>query len=133
MKLNGCILSTRVYLLIRKYITNTGFLRENQTIMAHSIWLSDGEKDLLRSKNIMLAHCAQSNADLSSGIMPLRKNLEMGMRCCIASDVAGSHTPDMNRHIAASIEVSKLNWLSHPEEKPLTLTEAFYLANKKKR
>lgn len=108
-----------------------GLLRENQTIMAHSIWLSDVEKDLLRSKNIMLAHCAQSNADLSSGIMPLRKNLEMGMRCCIASDVAGSHTPDMNRHIAASIEVSKLNWLSHPEEKPLTLTEAFYLATKK--
>ena len=63
--------------------------------------------------------------------MPLRKNLEMGLDCCIASDVAGSHTVAMNRHLAMSIEVSKLNWLTHPEDAALTLPEALYLATKK--
>ncbi len=107
-----------------------GLMRSNRTIMAHAIWLSDEEKDFLKEKGVMLAHCAQSNADLSSGVMPLRKNLERGLRCCIASDIAGSHTPDMNRHVAASIELSKVNWLSHPEEKALQLSEALYLATK---
>lgn len=36
----------------------------------------------------------------------------------------------MNRHIAASIELSKLNWLSHPEETALSLPEALFLATK---
>lgn len=107
-----------------------GLMRQDKTIMAHSIYLSEEEKALLAEKGVMLAHCAQSNADLSSGVMPLRKNLEMGLRCCIASDIAGSHTPDMNRHIAASIELSKINWLSHPEEKALQLPEALFLATK---
>ncbi len=108
-----------------------GLMRPGQTIMAHSIYLSDAEKETLKERHVMLAHCAQSNADLSSGIMPLRRNLEMGLDCCIASDVAGSHTVAMNRHLAMSIEVSKLNWLSHPEEAALTLPEALYLATKK--
>ena len=108
-----------------------GLMRPGQTIMAHSIYLSDAEKETLKERHVMLAHCAQSNADLSSGIMPLRKNLEMGLDCCIASDVAGSHTVAMNRHLAMSIEVSKLNWLTHPEDAALTLPEALYLATKK--
>ena len=106
-------------------------MRPGQTIMAHSIYLSDAEKETLKERHVMLAHCAQSNADLSSGIMPLRRNLEMGLDCCIASDVAGSHTVAMNRHLAMSIEVSKLNWLTHPEDAALTLPEALYLATKK--
>lgn len=105
-------------------------LRKGKTIMAHSIYLSDEEKALLKEKEIMLAHCAQSNANLSSGTMPLRKNLSMGLNCCIASDIAGSHTLAMNRHITTSIEVSKIHWLYHPNEKALMLSEAFFLATK---
>lgn len=107
-----------------------GLLRPGQTIMAHSIHLSEAEKDLLAEKKILLAHCAQSNADLSSGIMPLRRNLNRGLSCCVASDIAGSHTPDMNRHIAMTVEVSKLNWMYDPEAAPLMLPEALYLATK---
>lgn len=108
-----------------------GLMPQDKTLMAHCIHLSDYEKDILQDLNVMLMHCAQSNEDLASGIMPLRANLERGLRCCIASDVAGSHTPAMNRHIVMSIELSKINWLSNPKEKPLSLAEAFYLATKK--
>ena len=98
--------------------------------MAHAIYLSDGEKDILREKGVTLAHCPCSNVNLSSGVMPLRRNLEEGLRCCVASDVAGGHTAAMNRSVAAATALSKVNWLSHPEEAHLTLTESFYLATR---
>lgn len=109
---------------------NFGLLRKDKTIMAHAIYLSDGEKELLREKGVTLAHCPCSNVNLSSGVMPLRRNLEEGLRCCVASDVAGGHTAAMNRSVAAATALSKVNWLSHPEEAHLTLTESFYLATR---
>lgn len=107
-----------------------GLLRPEKTIMAHAIYLSDEEKRLLRDKCVYLAHCAQSNANLTSGIMPLRRNLENGLTCTIASDVAAGHTPAMNKQIALTIEISKLYSLQHDREKALTLGEGLYLATK---
>ena len=107
-----------------------GLLRQDKTIMAHAIHLSDGEKALLREKGVTLAHCALSNTNLSSGIMPLRQDLEQGLRCCVASDVAGGHTANLARSVAATVQTSKLNWLNHPDQAPLSLTEAFYLATR---
>ena len=107
-----------------------GLLPRGRTIMAHAIHLSDGEKDLLREKEVMLAHCPLSNTNLSSGIMPLRQNLGLGLRCCVASDVAGGHTANLARSITATVQTSKLNWLHHPDQSSLSLTEAFYLATR---
>lgn len=108
-----------------------GLLRPGKTIMAHAIYLSEKEKESLREKEIYLAHCAMSNANLTSGIMPLRKNLEQGLNCVIASDVAGGHTPAMNRNLAMTVGVSKLQELQRPKERSLSLPEALYLATKK--
>lgn len=107
-----------------------GLLRPHKTLMAHAIYLSDDEKRLLKEKGVYLTHCAQSNANLTSGIMPLRENLAKGLRCTIASDVAAGHTPAMNKQIALTIEISKLYSLNHPSEKALTIGEGLYLATK---
>lgn len=107
-----------------------GLLPHGRTIMAHAIHLSNGEKELLREKEIMLAHCPLSNTNLSSGIMPLRQDLELGLRCCVASDVAGGHTPSMARSVISTVQTSKLNWLNHPDQSPLSLAEAFWLATR---
>ena len=107
-----------------------GLLRPHKTLMAHAIYLSDEEKRLLKEKDVYLTHCAQSNANLTSGIMPLRENLTKGLTCTIASDVAAGHTPAMNKQIALTIEISKLYSLNHPSEKALTIGEGLYLATK---
>ena len=107
-----------------------GLLRQDRTIMAHGIYLSDGEKDSLREKGVLLAHCPFSNSNVSSGVMPLRRDLEEGLRCCVASDVAGGHTAAMNRSVAAAAALSKINWLSHPEQRHLKVTETFHLATR---
>ena len=104
-----------------------GLLRQDQTIMAHCIHLSEEERALLRERGVTLAHCPVSNADLASGVMPLRRYLREGLRCCVASDVAGGHTAAMNRNGAAALALSKLRWLRCPEEPPIGLAEALYL------
>lgn len=107
-----------------------GLLRPKKTILAHAVHLTKKEAEILCNKNILLAHCAQSNTNLSSGIMPLRQRLQNGIRCGIASDIAAGHTPAMYRQIAATIQTSKIHGFLHPEDAPLSLTEAFYLATK---
>lgn len=107
-----------------------GLLPQGRTIMAHAIHLTDGEKELLREKQVMLAHCPLSNLNLSSGIMPLRNNLERGLHCCVASDVAGGNTAQMARTVTATVQLSKVRWLQQPEERPVSLGEAFYLATR---
>lgn len=107
-----CASYTEVY---RDY----GLLRRGRTIMAHAVHLTGREEAILREEGVTLAHCAQSNTNLSSGVMPLRRSLSEGLRCCVASDVAGGHAAAMNRHVAATVGLSKLRALDHPEERLL--------------
>ena len=107
-----------------------GLLPRGRTIMAHAIHLSEGEKELLREREVTLAHCPLSNLNLSSGIMPLRDNLERGLWCCVASDVAAGHTVQLSRSVTAAVQLSKVHWMHRPEQKPLSLGEAFYLATR---
>ena len=76
-----------------------GLLRNNQPIMAHCIYNKQEEIELLKKYNIMVAHCAQSNFNLSSGIMPLRYYLNENISVGIGSDVGAGHTLDMRKHI----------------------------------
>ena len=66
-----CASYTEVY---RDY----GLLRRGCTIMAHAVHLTGREEAILREEGVTLAHCAQSNTNLSSGVMPLRRSLSEG-------------------------------------------------------
>lgn len=109
-----------------------GLMPSDRTIMAHCVWLTDRERAILKDHGVWLTHCAQSNMDLTSGIMPVRRNLDYGLKVSIASDVAGSHEPDMNRHIVMAIEASKAKTFEagHEHDRPLRLPEAFHMATK---
>ena len=109
-----------------------GLMPFDRTIMAHCVWLTDRERAILKDHGVWLTHCAQSNMDLTSGIMPVRRNLDYGLKVSIASDVAGSHEPDMNRHIVMAIEASKAKTFEagHEHDRPLRLPEAFHMATK---
>ena len=109
-----------------------GLMPDGRTIMAHCIWLTDRERKILKEHGVWLTHCAESNLDLASGIMPVRRNLDYGLKISIASDVAGGHEPAMNRHIVMTIEASKAKTFEdgHAEDRPLCLSEAFHMATK---
>ena len=107
-----------------------GLLQPGRTIMAHCIYTTEAEVELLKSKNVYVAHCPQSNFNLASGIMPLRKYLNKQIPVGIGSDVGGGNVLNMTQHIIASIHASKMYYVDHSEYEPLSISEAFYLATK---
>ena len=99
------------------------------TIMAHCVYSSNAELSLMKERGVFIAHCPQSNTNLSSGIAPIRRYLEEGLRIGLGTDIAGGHSLSMFRAIADAIQVSKLRWrLVDDSLKPLSLEEAFYMA-----
>ena len=102
-----------------------------KTVMAHCVWSTEDEVELMRKNGVFVAHCPASNMNLTSGIAPIRKYMELGLNVGLGSDVAGGHTDSMFRAITDAIQVSKLYFRLVDEGcKPLVFSEAFYLATK---
>jgi guanine deaminase len=98
------------------------------TIMAHCVWSDSAETELIRQNNVYIAHCPQSNTNLTSGIAPVRRFIDNGISVGLGSDVAGGcHTP-IFRAMSDAIQVSKLRYrLVEHGDSPLTVKEVFYL------
>ena len=102
-----------------------------KTVMAHCVWSSDKEVELMRNNGVFVAHCPASNMNLTSGIAPIRKYLDLGLNIGLGSDIAGGHSDSIFRAITDSIQVSKMYFRMVDETyKPLVFSEAFYLATK---
>ena len=102
-----------------------------KTVMAHCVWSTDEEVELMGKNGVFVAHCPASNMNLTSGIAPIRKYLDAGLRIGLGSDVAGGHSESIFRAITDAIQVSKMYFRMVDEGyKPLVFSEAFYLATK---
>ncbi len=101
------------------------------TVMAHCVHSTDEETKLLRKRGVFVAHCPQSNAALASGIAPVRRYLDMGIKVGLGTDVAAGFSLSVFRAMADAVQCSKLRWsLADDSLSPLTMAEAFYLATK---
>ncbi|WP_202319717.1 amidohydrolase [Archaeoglobus neptunius] len=67
-----------------------GFL-DDKTLVAHAVWLTDSEMELLATTGTSVAHCPSSNMKLSSGIARVYEMLKMGINVSLASDGAASN------------------------------------------
>jgi guanine deaminase len=102
-----------------------------KTVMAHCVWSTDEEVELMRKNGVFVAHCPASNMNLTSGIAPIRKYLDLGLNIGLGSDIAGGHSDSIFRAITDAIQVSKMYFRMVDETvKPLVFPEAFYLATK---
>jgi guanine deaminase len=66
-----------------------------RTILAHAIHLSDRELARLAETDTRIAHCPSSNLFLASGIMPLARYREAGLRVGLGSDVSAGPDPSL--------------------------------------
>ena len=97
--------------------------------MAHCVHASKEEIIRMKQNGVYVAHCPQSNINLSSGIAPIRRYLEQGLFVGLGTDLAGGANLSMFRCITDAVAVSKMYWrLADSSAKPLTLEEGFYLA-----
>ena len=102
-----------------------------KTVMAHCVWSTEEEVELMNKNGVFVAHCPASNMNLSSGIAPIRKYLDKGLRIGLGTDIAAGHSDSIFRAITDAIQVSKMYYRMVDEKyKPLVFSEAFYLATK---
>lgn len=101
---------------------------EVKTVMAHCVLSGDGEIALMRERGVYVAHCPQSNTNLSSGVAPVRRYLDQGVKVGLGTDVAGGSSLSILRAMGDAVQASKLRWrLSDQSLAPLTVPEAFWL------
>ena len=100
--------------------------------MAHCVHCPKEESELIKKNGVYIAHCPTSNSNISSGICPAGRYLREGYNIGIGSDISGGHTLDLFEVIRHAIQVSKMNLrYINPKEKPLTLSETFFMATNK--
>ena len=96
--------------------------------MAHCVYSTKEEIQLIKQQNVYIAHCPESNANLSSGIAPVRTYLDNDMHIGLGSDVAGGSSLSIFRAMTLAIQCSKLRWrLKDPGLSPLTTEEVFWM------
>ncbi|HET7181671.1 MAG TPA: guanine deaminase [Candidatus Limnocylindrales bacterium] len=66
-----------------------------RTVLAHAVHLNDRELARLVETDTRVAHCPASNLFLASGIMPLARFREAGLKVGLGSDVAGGPDPSI--------------------------------------
>lgn len=102
-----------------------------KTILAHCVYNTDEELALMKQKGVYAAHCPNANYNLASGIMPLRKLIDMGLKIGLGTDIGAGHDISIAKVMRSAIQASKIAWLtSNKELSPISLSEAFYLGTK---
>ncbi len=72
------------------WLDQLGVLDEN-THVVHAVWVDDNEIETLKQRNALVVHCPVSNAVLGSGIAPIGKMLENGVRIRLGTDGSASN------------------------------------------
>ena len=78
-----------------RYMHDLGLLHAGTTI-AHSIWVTDEDIELMGDAGCSIVHNVISNQKLGAGIAPLRKLLDAGVNVALGSDgICSNDTPRM--------------------------------------
>jgi guanine deaminase len=114
---------------------------EVPTVMAHCVWPEEEELALIKEQGVLIAHCPQSNANVASGIAPVRRLLNLGIPLGLGTDVAGGIHSSIFRAMGDAVQVSKLRKVLGPaaggsasdraeeDYRPLGLEEAFWMGS----
>lgn len=106
-------------------------LFNEKTIMAHCVHNTDKEVDMMAKEGVFAAHCPNANYNLSSGIMPVRKFLNAGVKVGLGTDVGAGHKVSIPQVMSQAIQASKMIWQMRDKDlAPLTTPEVFYMGTK---
>jgi len=115
--------------------TNTHIFKKSnllgeKTLLAHCLYLSNVELQIIAESQSKIVHCPTSNIFLQSGFMPLRRYQAHDISVGIGTDVAGGYSLSMFNSMRDAIETSKMvNLIYDNRPTPfLTAPEAFWIA-----
>ncbi|MBQ9968007.1 MAG: amidohydrolase family protein [Oscillospiraceae bacterium] len=100
-------------------------------LMSHCVYSDEREMAMMKENGVVIAHSPESNMNVASGVAPINRYLDYGLRVGLATDVAGGSHESMFRAMIHAIQSSKLRWrLLDQSVAPLTFDTAFYLATR---
>ncbi len=77
-------------------------------IAAHCVWPTDEEIDILAKRRVGVAHCIESNLKLASGIAPVVKMINAGVKVTFGTDGAASNNDlDVLSEMSTAAKVHK--------------------------
>jgi 5-methylthioadenosine/S-adenosylhomocysteine deaminase len=90
-----------------EHLRDLGILRKG-LLGAHGVFLSAGDRALLKDAQAGVAHCPQSNMKLASGAAPVKDMLAEGLRLGLGTDGAASNNDlDMFEEMATAAFLAK--------------------------
>ena len=108
------------------HLSGIGLLSERLSV-AHAIWVSDADIGLLAAAGVTAIHNPLSNLRLGSGIAPVRRMIERGLRIGLGSD--GANTSDtQNLFEAARLAAYLSRIVGADPERWVTAEEALRMA-----
>ncbi len=107
------------------YLEKCGLL-DNPLVAAHCVWVEEEDMDILKAKDVTVAHCISSNLKLGSGFAPIKRMMEKGIRLGFGTDGASSNN-NLNMLEEINLSVMANKGINHD---PLFMTskEIFQMA-----
>jgi guanine deaminase len=97
------------------------------SVLAHNVHPTDAELAVLGGRGAAVAHCPSSNSALGSGLFPMRRHVDHGVRVALGSDVgAGTGFSILKEGLQASFMQALLG----PDGLPLTAAHLLHLATR---
>ena len=87
-------------------------LLDERTVLAHGVWLTEEELDLLARRKARIAHCPNSNLFLGSGLFRLHRTLDAGVGVGLGTDIGAGTTPSMFTAMADAYKVQQVQGVS---------------------
>ena len=104
---------------------------DHRCIMAHCVYSDELEMQMMKENGVFTAHSPESNINVASGVAPINRYLDYGLKVGLATDVAGGSHESMFKAMTHAIQSSKLRWRLLDQSVPfLTFDTAFYLATR---
>lgn len=98
-----------------------------RTIAAHSVWLADGDHEILRDRGVGIAHCPSSNMKLASGVAEVKRLLSMGLAVGLGTDGPAGSNNDFNLFEEMDL-AAKLQKVITRDPQALPAPQAFEMA-----
>ena len=105
-------------------------LLTDKTILAHCVHPTDEEIELLIRRGTYIAHCPESNINLTSGIAPIARLLDAGVHVGLGSDIAAGSQLSLFKAMMSALQASKMRRYFYEGERTLSVSEVLYLGTK---
>jgi len=109
-------------------------LLTDKCIMAHGVFLSEDDLDMMKERKSAVAHCPLSNFFFAGGCLPCRRMMERGNRVGLGTDVSGGYSPSLLNASRSTVIASRALQQSNNDgptstnKSELNYRHAFYLA-----